>query len=398
MIVIPQTVTLAVGAVTWLVGIAIVKRVEFLRRYNLPAPVVGGFLCALLFTVLKLQGVEPPKFDTTLMPPLMIGFFASIGFNASFRDLRRGGKEVAIFLAAACLLLVLQVAAGVLVANLLGQPQLFGVLTTAVALVGGPGTALSFAPEFEAAGLADSASIGIAASMLGIVFGGIVGPPVATLIIGKQRERPGPAAAAECQVPQEAQATIPFDKLAAQLIYHVGWVLIIGSVGYYLSLGMTAVGIKLPFYVGAMVVACLVRNIDEYHGSFNLNKDWVEAIGGACLVLFISVSMMTIQLWSIAEEVGPLLISLAIQSALVSAFAVGVIYRLMGKDYDAAVMSGGMIGFMMGTTANALATMKALCERFGPAKRAFLVVPVVGACFIDFINAIVISVALTLFR
>jgi ESS family glutamate:Na+ symporter len=396
---ITQTVTLAAGAVTWLCGVGIVKKVPLFKRYNLPAPVIGGIACAGVLAAFQSQGIAPPIFDTHLLTPLLIAFFASIGFGASIADLRKGGKAVLLFLAICSVLLVLQVLVGIVVAQAVGKPALFGVLTSAVSLVGGPGTALSFAPEFEKAGVASAGSIGVTAAMLGIVFGGLLGAPLATVLIGRQES----AAKNQVTTPDVVvekdthDATFPYEKIASELMYHVAWILIIGSLGYYLSLALADIGLKLPFYVGGMIVAFTVRNLDETYKLFNLNKDWIEAIGGACLILFISTSMMVLDLSSVAAVAGPLLTNLVIQTALVSVISITVVYWLMGRDYNAAVIGGGTIGFMMGTTANALATMKSLTERFGPAPRALLVVPLVGACFIDFINAIVISIALSFF-
>jgi ESS family glutamate:Na+ symporter len=402
MITFPEVVTLAIGAVSWLIGLALVKRIGILRKYNLPAPVIGGIVFAVTFALLKSRGIEPPKFDTGLVNSLMIGFFASLGFGASIRELKAGGAAVMIFLVVCASLLVTQVVVGMFVARLVGEPPLFGVLTSAVSLVGGPGTALSFAPEFEKAGVVSAASKGIAAAMLGILCGGIIGSPIATFLINSQQKKGGAVSGKQDPQKDSAQAEVvpkkvlTFENIGGQLTYHVAWVLIIGSVGWYFSQFLTWAGIKLPFYVGSMVVSFVVRNLDESFDIFHLDKEWVDVVGGTCLVLFISVSMMTLDLFSVADVAGPLLINLMVQALLVTVVAVLVIYRVMGRDYDAAVTSGGMIGFMLGTTANALATMKALTERFGPAPKAFLVVPLVGACFIDFVNAIVISITLNL--
>lgn len=391
---ISPVVTVAAGALTWLFGKFLVRKIKILSTYNLPAPVIGGLVVAIFFAFLHRQGWNVVKFDSQLVPAMMIGFFTSLGYGASIQELKRGGKGVFVFFVACTVLLVIQVLVGALVAYSFGEPPLFGVLTGNVALVGGPGTALSFAKTFEEAGVKGAAAAGLSAAMLGIILGGILGGPIATTLI-KKHNLHGRGKTKEVDTESHA-ASIPSSELTGQLIYHFAIVLIVGAIGSYLSKFIESQGIKLPFYIGSMVAASIVRNIEDRYKIFRIREDFISAIGEVNLTLFIAVSMMTLELWSVAAVAGPLLINLGIQTAIICIVAFTIMFRVSGKDYDGAVISGGMIGFMLGTTANALATMKAVTDRYGPAPRAFLVVPLVGACFIDFVNAIAISISINL--
>ena len=396
-VVFPNVVTIAFGALTWLVGVGVVKKVSFLSRYNIPASIVGGLLVAVLFEILHENGVPLPEFDTELINSLMVAFFASLGFGASIRVLRKGGRDVIKYLALCSLLLFIQALVGVGVAYLLGQHLLFGVLSSVVSLAGGPGTALAFAPSFEQAGVQNASTIGLATAMGGLLLGGILGGPVATLLIRRKRLVDEDAGRKIEEKADDKSDWLSPDEFAKQLLLQNAYLLVVGSVGWYLSKGFGEMGIKLPFYIGAMIIAAIVRNIDDATGIFKFNIKMIEAIGSTCLTLFVATMMMTLQLWTVSAVAGALIIMLIVQMVFVCLTAATVMYYFSGKDYDAAVMSGGYVGFMLGTTATAMASMNSLAEKYGPAPRAFLVVPIVGACFIDFVNAIVISVCLNIF-
>ena len=394
----PNVVTIACGALTWLLGVFLVKKIGILSRYNFPAPVVGGLIIAVVFQVMYSQGIGPPKFDTELINSLIIAFFASLGFGASFRLLREGGRDVIKYLIACTVLLFLQACLGVLVAHLMGYHQLLGVMASIVSLAGGPGTALAFAPSFEHAGLKDAATIGLAAAMGGVLLGGIFGGPLTTILIKRHNlVSTAKRVAVNPEEIEDRSEWISPSVLSTELLWQNAYLLIVGSLGWYLSKGLMAAGIKLPFYIGAMVVAAFMRNIDDVTGIFKINLKVIDAIGSTCLTLFIATMMMTLELWTIAAVAAVLVAILFAQSVFILIAAYTVMFRVAGKDYDAAVMSGGMVGFMLGTTATALAAMSAVTEKNGPAPRAFLVVPIVGACFIDFVNALVISLSLNLF-
>lgn len=396
LILFPNVVTIAAGAFTWLLGVLIIRSIPVLARYSIPAPVVGGLIVAIAIDFLHGQQTRLPKFDVQLVNSLIIAFFASLGFGASFRALREGGREVIKYLVLCAVLLFLQCCIGVGVAYLLGENKLMGIMTSIVSLAGGPGTALAFAPSFEQLGLKDAKAIGLAAAMAGVLLAGLLGAPVATLLIKRFNLKPSSSSQAKTQDNDKSDWISP-ESLGTELLWQSAYLLIVGSVGWYVSNGLAAMGIKLPFYIGAMLIAAIVRNIDDATGLFKLNLPVIDAIGSTCLTLFIATMMMTLELWTLSSVATTLIILLTAQTVFILIAAFTVTYYLSGKDYDAAVMSGGMVGFMLGTTATALASMTAVSERYGPAPRAFLVVPIVGACFIDFVNALVISFSLNLF-
>ncbi|HEX9186442.1 MAG TPA: sodium/glutamate symporter [Vicinamibacteria bacterium] len=406
--------TLAVAGLVLFAGYALQGRVAFLSRYNIPAPVVGGLLVAVAVSLLRLGGVDAVRFDATLQPPLMIAFFTSIGFGASVALLRSGGPAVALFLGLATVAAVAQNLAGGAVASALGVPPLLGVLAGSVALTGGPATALAFAPLFEQAGVAGAATLGVASAMVGIVSGGIIGGPIGTYLIERQRLRaasPGRTPAAHPEAASASDTVLalgPPDPLpppvagedpgARALLKGVVSLVAAMAVGSWIGAGFAAAGLTLPAYIGAMLAAAALRNLDDATGWIRLPHRLLDDLGNAALALFIAMALMTLRLWEIANLALPLAAILAVQVGLITLVCFWPTFRLMGRDYDAAVMSSGFCGFMLGTTANAMANMGVLAEKYGPAPRAYLVVPMVGAFFIDFTNALIITAFLNLWR
>ncbi|HEX7732968.1 MAG TPA: sodium/glutamate symporter, partial [Rhodanobacter sp.] len=326
--------------------------------------------------------------------PLMIAFFTGIGFNASATLLKVGGRQILLFLALASGLAVVQNLLGIGMARAFGLPPLFGVITGSVTLAGGPATGLAFAPLFEKAGVHGAQSVALANAMAGIVLGSVFGSPIAAMLIERFNLRPANAAgAAGVDTPAAAVATAParaVDPAYAGLKNLVFMLLAMG-IGAWISDGLDRLGVVLPAYIGAMLVGAAIRNVDDALGWFGLSTRGMELIGNTALSLFLVVALMNLHLWDLAGLALPLLVNLAAQSVLVLAFCCWPLLRLMGRDYDAAVMASGFTGFMLGTTANAVACMSSLTERYGPAPRAFLVAPVVGAFLIDFTNAIIIT-------
>lgn len=391
--------TVAFGGLALFLGYALCRFIPVLGRYNLPAPVVGGLVIALL--VLWAHGRDTVlfRFDTALQGPLMVAFFTSMGVNASVALLKISGKQVMVFLALASGFAVVQNLVGIGVATSFGLDPMFGVLAGSATLTGGPATGLAFAPLFEQAGLAGAESIAITSAMAGIVCGGIVGGPAITLLIRRLRLRPGdgkavdvPAAVTEeldiatgDGVVVDTEAAREFNALKSIVV-----ILLAMWVGAWVGQGFDALGLTLPVYIGAMLVGAVIRNFDDKTGWVGLSVQTTDLIGNVCLALFLAVALMNLKLWELSGLALPLIVNLGVQVTLVVLFCVPV-FRIMGRDYDAAVMGGGFIGFMLGTTANAMAVMRALVLRYGMAPRAFLVAPLVGAFFIDFTNALIIT-------
>jgi ESS family glutamate:Na+ symporter len=393
--------TLAFAGVALLLGEGLRRLIPVLGRYNLPAPVLGGLLVAVAVLIARGQGATLVTFDTTLQSPLMIAFFTTIGFGASLSLLKVGGPQVLRFFLLATVFAVLQNVVGIVVALGFGLHPLFGVLAGSVTLTGGPATGLAFAPLFEEAGVAGASSVAIAVAIGGIVAGGLVGGPASTVIIERgrletpRRGRGGRVEVALVETEVETTVHASSDDDAWPIMRNLVAILIAMWVGHWVSQGFAALGMTLPSYIGAMLVAAAIRNVDDTTGWFGLSHRFINAFGIVTLTLFLVMALMTLKLWELAGLVLPLLAILAVQVAL-AALAAGPVFRLMGRNYEAAVMSGGFIGFMLGTTANAMAVMRALVERYGPAPRAFLVAPIVGAFFIDFTNALIITLFLNL--
>ena len=406
--------TLAFAGVALFAGYGLRRLVPPLARYNIPAPVIGGLLVALVITIARTRGVTFVRFDTTLQPPLMIAFFTSIGFGASLSLLRVGGPLVVFFFLISSLAAVAQNVVGVLCARALGQPDLLGVLAGSVTLTGGPATGLAFAPLFEEAGVQAAGTVAVAAAMVGIVSGGVLGGPIATWLIERRglvppRLRDGNAPGvtaqniAEQHMPEPAVRTPPGEDRESYAILKTLVVLLvamgIGSAfSGWLNARLAPYGMALPAYIGAMLVASAIRNLDDVAGMIGISQSLVDDFGNVALSLFLVLALMTLQLWEILNVAVPLAVILFFQVALVAVLSVWPIAWLMGRDYEGAVISGGFCGFMLGTTANAMANMEAVVQRYGPAPRAFLVVPIVGAFFIDFTNSLIITVFLNLLR
>jgi ESS family glutamate:Na+ symporter len=387
-------------------GYGLRRLIPILGKVNIPAPVCGGIPVAGIFAILYFSGIQPLKFDTALQVPFQNTFFASIGFAASLALLRRGGPLVFTFFLLSVVVVVLQNVLGWALAWALGQHPLMGVLAGSVTMAGGPATGLAFAPLFEQAGVPGAATLAVAAAMAGIVAGGVIGGPIATYLIEHRlRIAPGGpgtgtlANIAEQQVPEPPLAAPAGEDVEAYvLMKHLILLVVTVGAGVWVGAWLSSLGTTLPAYIGAMLVAAVLRNIDDATGVFGLSSRMIDDLGNIALSLFLVMALMTLRLWEIAGLVIPLLIILAAQVALVAVIALWVVTRLMGRDYDAAVMSGGFAGFMLGTSANAMANMGALVERYGPAPKAYLVVPLVGAFFIDFANALLITFFVNLWQ
>ena len=400
--------TVAFGGAVLFLGHGVRRVIPALARYNVPAPVIGGLLVAVVMLVARSRRVEILTFDTRLQVPFMIAFFTTVGFGASLSLLKVGGPQVLLFFLLSTVLAVLQNVIGILIAIPMGMHPLFGVLNGSVTLTGGPATGLAFAPAFEQAGVPGAATVAIAAAMVGIVSGGLIGGPVGTILIERyqlrKRQRtithenpPLATQIVEDRLP-EPPLTAPADedKESYALLKALVVILIAMWIGSGVSGWFSKAGITLPAYIGAMLIAAIIRNADDATGLVGLSQRTIDDLGSVALSLFLVLALMTLRLWELAGMALPMVAILVVQVALIAGVCFWPVFRVMGRDYDAAVMGGGLCGFMLGTTANAMANMEALVERYGPAPRAFLVVPMVGAFFIDFVNAVIITVCLNI--
>jgi ESS family glutamate:Na+ symporter len=399
--------TLALAAVILFVGYGIRRRVGVLSRYNIPAPVIGGFLFAAVALALRLQGVMAFEFDTALQTPLMIAFFTTIGLGASLALLKVGGPQVLLFWGLASLLAAVQDGVGVLLAKLLGVHPFLGLIAGSITMTGGHGTGAAFGKLMEDQyAFSGAVTLAMAAATFGLVSGGLIGGPVATTLIGRNRlKTPGPGTAAPAAPQIEAMGldseidTEPAGEAptAYTLLKTITVILVAMWAGSLLSRWLGQY-VTLPAYIWAMIIAALLRNGDDALRRISLDQRVVDDLGTIALSLFLAMALMSLRLWELLDLAIPMLVILTVQVAMMASFAYFVTYRFMGRDYDAAVMAGGHCGFGLGATPNAVANMEAIVERFGHAPRAFLVVPMVGAFFIDFTNALIITAYINLVR
>ncbi|RKE39469.1 ESS family glutamate:Na+ symporter [Paraburkholderia sp. BL23I1N1] len=388
--------TLMAAALVLLLGRQILARTSLLRTYSIPEPVVGGLLVALLAFALRSTLKIEVHFDTTLQAPLMLTFFATIGLNADLAGLRAGGRALLVFLGVVVGLLVMQDALGLGLSWALGQERLLGLLGASVTLSGGHGTGAAWAKVFaERHGLESATEIAIACATFGLILGGLIGGPVARFLI----TRYGLAPTKKTDVP----ITSGFEQPKAErlitaeiLIETVALISVCLAVGSALANWLTGTAFELPTFVCVLFVGVILRNGLAVAGLYQVFERAVSVLGNVSLGLFLAIALMSLRLWDLASLALPLLAILVVQALAMAAYAIVVTFRVMGSNYDAAVLAAGHCGFGLGATPTAIANMQAITERFGPSHLAFLVVPMVGAFFIDIANAIVIKLFLLL--
>jgi glutamate:Na+ symporter, ESS family len=397
---------LAIAAFGITLGVWLKAKIPILDRLNIPASIAGGLVYALVALVLRDRYVNF-EMDMGLRDMLMVTFFTSIGMSASLRLVKEGGIQVVYFFVIATVGAILQNGLGILTAKLFSLNPLLGVISGSVSMTGGPATALAFGATFEKMGVEGATTLGLAAATFGIVAGGVLGGHLGASLIRRYGLKPtakDPRAVREIVYAgdnPEPEPTPMSDEHASEHSALLSTVIVIAlamGLGTLISGWFERLGLVLPAYVGAMIAAGIIRNTDDRLNFFRISQHHVDTIGNISLYLFIVMALLTLRLWEMASLAIPTLIMLLAQVALVWLLCITVTFFAMGKDYESAVMAGGFCGFMLGTTANAMACMDVLVEKFGPAPRAFIVVPLVGAFLIDFTNALVITTFANLFR
>lgn len=383
--------TLAVAVIVYFIGTSIRRRVPLLMRFSIPAPVVGGLLFAGIATILRLNGVVGFDFDETLQRALMIMFFTTIGMGASATLLKKGGGPLVLFFGLACILTVLQNVLGILLAKTMGVNPLYGILAGAVSLMGGVGTAGAFGPEFEAWGVMGGKVSAIACATFGMAASGLMCGPFGEAIIRKYRIHTPGRKSHEPKIREVLPEEVAADISADSFMRNLAFILVAMAVGAVLSGYFQKKGITLPAYIGAMIVAVVIRN----GMNLTLLRDKIEdrtvgLFSEISLALYITMAINGMKLWELVNLALPLLVILIGQIVLMVIFCWLCVFLIMGRDYEAMMLSVGMIGFGMGATANAMLNMNTLARKHGPAPRAFLIVPLVGAFFIDFANSLII--------
>lgn len=409
-----------------LLGEWLVRRIPFLARFNIPAPVVSGLLIALVLVTGHVTGwfslkiatgvtsrwwtwvvsIEPEWLkgpSRNVNQPLLVAFFTCIGLNASWRLLRHGSWLLLLFLALSAVLAVAQNLVGVPLAKALGSPGLLGVVCGSLTLTGGIGTALGFAPELEKAGLANAAVVSVAAATFGLVAGGLVGGPLGGWLVRRHGLQPETTAVAAESGAVATPAGTWHDlttlfRHGRPALVHALVLVVCLKGGVWLSHLIQQTGIMFPIYMGALLLGVAARNVADTFCVGFIRTEIVDTIASLTLGLFLVIAMMSLNLADLAHTAVPMLVILAAQIVLIVLFAALVTFPLLGRSYDAAVMSAGLIGFGLGATPNAVANMKAITQQYGPSPRAFLVVPVVGGFMIDLLNALNITAFLNFLK
>ena len=385
--------TLALAGVVLLLGYFLVKRISLLKNYNIPEPVVGGFLVAIILTMLYQGWGISFTFDTNLQTSMMLVFFSSIGLSANFARLIKGGKPLIIFVVAAGILIALQNTVGVAGSLLLGIDPAYGLIAGSVTLTGGHGTGAAWAKTFtETFGLQGATELAMACATFGLVSGGIIGGPVARHLLKKMHRDESPENEDNSDI-QEAFEHPTFQRKinTRSLIETITMLACCLLIGQFLDAQTKGTALALPTFVWCLFTGVIIRNTLTHIFKFNVADAAVDVLGNVGLSLFLAIALMSLKLWQLAGLALPVMVILAVQVVLMAAFAIYVTYRMMGKDYDAVVLSAGHCGFGLGATPTAVANMQAITSRFGPSHKAFLIVPMVGAFFIDLVNAAVLK-------
>lgn len=379
--------TIFIAVIVLFLGSFLKKRIEFLRKFCIPAPVVGGLIFAVLTLILYTTRLVEISFDDTLREVCMVMFFTSVGFQANMKVLKSGGKSLIVFLLLLIVLIVGQNAIAIGLSKALGLPALVGLCTGSIPMVGGHGTAGAFGPVLEDFGINGATTVCTAAATFGLITGSIIGGPIGNRLISKKHLKPTEVEDDSVLVEDEEKHARSFSNYAPavfQLVTAIG-------IGTLISYLLSLTGMTFPIYIGAMIAAAIIRNIGEYSGKITVHMGEINDIGGICLSLFLGIAMIMLKLWQLADLALPLLILLAGQTVFMFVFAYFIVFRVMGADYDAAVITSGVCGFGMGATPNAMANMQAICDKYYPSIKAYLIIPIVGSLFADFLNSLVIT-------
>lgn len=377
--------TLAMASVLLLIGYFIKNKVSFLQKYCIPAPVVGGFLFMFITWIGHATNAFQFQFDTYFQNPFMLAFFTTIGLGASFSLIKKGGKLLIIYWLISCFVSIVQNFIGIGVGKLTGLAAPYALLSSAISMIGGHGAALAYGTTFEEMGYTAAKLAGAAAATFGLISSVMIGGPLARRLVVKNGLKPDPNDNFTTDIDQINASTS--SKLSGlDIIKNVTVLIVCMAIGTMVSgwIG-SLIGMSFPTYVGAMMVAVVARNLNEKFKLYRFDYPMIEKIGDVSLTLYLSLALMTLKLWELADMAGPMLIVLLCQALFLSVFTYFVVFKLLGSNYDSAVMSSGLIGHGLGATPTAIVNMTAITEEYGMSRRAFMIVPIVGAFLVDII-------------
>ncbi|CAQ81428.1 sodium/glutamate symporter [Aliivibrio salmonicida] len=400
-----MTNTLSIGALeSFLIAIAVLflghfinSKINLFKKYNIPEPIVGGLIVAFAITLLHFQGISL-EFSLPLQNIFMLMFFSTVGLAANYTQLLKGGSKVFLFLAVASFYILIQNAVGVSLATAMGLDPLMGLIAGSITLSGGHGTGAAWSQTFADTYNLNTLELAMASATFGLIMGGLIGSPIAQKLIHKHKLE------SEYAVGTDTHARFPElvtynereeDKVTSKKVIETLFILLLCVVGSeHLSNFVDSFGIswlKIPDFVYALFIGVFITNLTEVTKIHKIDTITVDILGTVCLSLFLAMALMSLKLWNIFDLAIPFLIILSVQTVVLALFSYFVTFRVMGSNYDAAVMVGGHCGFGLGATPTAVMNMGSLVSRFGPSPQAFMVVPIVGAFFIDITNLIILQ-------
>ena len=377
--------TVAMAAVLLLIGFFIKSKVKFLDKYCIPAPVVGGFLFMFITFIGHITGTFSFSFDSMYQAPFMLAFFTTVGLGASISLLKKGGVLLFFYWLIAGVVSVFQNIIGVGVGKLVGLDAPFALLSSAISMCGGHGAAAAYGSTFADMGYSAAPLVGAAAATFGLISAVMIGGPVGRRLIVKYNLKPDESEIIDSEINNiNAASATKLDGM--DVIKNVTSLLVCMALGTIVSgwIGKL-IGMSFPTYVGAMFVAVIVRNLNEKFHFYNFDFALVDGIGDVMLSLYLSIALMTLKLWELSGLIGGVLVVLICQVVFMILVSYFVVFRLLGKNYDAAVMCAGLCGHGLGATPSAIVNMTAVNERYGMSRRAMMIVPIVGAFLVDII-------------
>lgn len=380
------------------IGHLVNAKIPTLKKYNIPEPIVGGLIVAVAITILHFNGIDL-EFSLPLQNTFMLMFFSTVGLAANYKQLMKGGAKVFLFLAIASIYIIIQNGVGVSLATALGLDPLMGLIAGSITLSGGHGTGAAWSQTFaESYGMENTLEIAMASATFGLIIGGIIGSPVAQRLINKNNieSEYGSGNHTHERFPELVTYNeLEEDKVTAKKVIETLFVLLICVTGAsYLEQFVSTFDIswlRIPDFVYALFIGVFITNLMEVTKAHKIDTETVDILGTVSLSLFLSMALMSLKLWNIFDLAIPFLVILSVQSVILGLFCYFVTFRAMGSNYDAAVIAGGHCGFGLGATPTAVMNMGSLVSRFGPSPQAFMVVPIVGAFFIDIVNLIILQ-------
>jgi ESS family glutamate:Na+ symporter len=384
--------SLLAAVVVLLVGTLVNRRVSFLSKYNIPDPITGGLLFALLASIALAATDFRIVIDQTIKPVLLLMFFAGVGMCADLRQLKQGGKALAIFLVVLFPYIIVQNAVGVAAAKMLDLHPIFGVVAGSITLVGGHGTGAAYAGRFaEVNNLQSVMELSMTVATIGLIVGGIIAGPVAQYLISRHKLRS--EAVTEAGPDERKETVLPITTVG--MVGALAGIFAAVVAGQYLGARFSGGAITIPGFLWCMLIGVAIRNLAPF-ARIRIDDRASDLVAGVCLSLFLVMTMMALDLVEVALSTGPFFVILVAQVIFIIPYAIYVCFRFMGRNYEAAVTSAAFIGFSMGSTATAMANMQAITGKYGHAPQSYLIVPLAGAFFIDLMNVVVLTFCLAL--